>query len=45
MIAACASDIMLSDIQLSVRIIDANSIVRLFPSMPDIQSNYHRCPM
>lgn len=45
MIAACATDIMLSDVQLSVKIIDADTIVRLFPGMPDIQSNYHRCSM
>jgi hypothetical protein len=45
MIAACATDIMLSDIQLSVKIIDADTIVRVFPSMPDIENIYHRCAM
>lgn len=44
-IAACATDIMLSDAQLSVKIIDANSIVRVFPGMPDVGSNYYRCSM
>jgi len=45
MIAACATDIMLSDVQLSVKFIDANSIARLFPGMQDMSVNYHRCAM
>ena len=45
MIAACATDIMLSDVQLSVKTIDANSIMRVFPSMPDVGGNYFRCSM
>ena len=45
MIAACATDIMLSDTQLSFRTIDANTITRLFPGMPDLETNYYRCPM
>ena len=45
MIAACATDIMLSDVQLSVRSIKANEIVRMFPSMPGMETNYYRCPM
>ena len=45
MIAACATDIMLSDVQLSVRIIDANSIARLFPGMSDMSVSYYRCTM
>lgn len=43
-IAACASDIMLSDVH-SVRIIDANKIARMFPSMPEMETNYFRCSM
>jgi hypothetical protein len=45
MIAACASDIMLSDIQFSARVIDANKIVRMFPSMEGMETTYHRCSM
>jgi hypothetical protein len=45
MIAACATDIMLSDVQLSVKVIDPNSIMRVFPSMPQVGTNYFRCSM
>jgi hypothetical protein len=45
MIAACATDIMLSDVQLSIRIIDANAILRVFPSMPEVSTRYYRCSM
>jgi hypothetical protein len=43
MVASCATDIMLSDVQLSVKIVDANKITRLFPSMPEMETNYYRC--
>ena len=45
MIAACATDIMLSDIQFSIRVIDVNRIVRIFPNMPEIELSYSRCSM
>lgn len=44
LIAACATDIMLSSVQFSVRELDANSIARLFPGMDDMEISYHRCP-
>jgi hypothetical protein len=44
LIAACATDIMLSSVQFSVRELDANSIARLFPGMEDMEISYHRCP-
>jgi hypothetical protein len=44
LIAACATDIMLSSVQFSVRELDANSIARLFPGMEDMEIRYHRCP-
>ncbi|PWT87433.1 hypothetical protein ACRQ5Q_21955 [Bradyrhizobium sp. PMVTL-01] len=44
LIAACATDIMLSSIQLSLKELDANSIVRLFPGMEDMEIRYFRCP-
>ena len=43
LIAACATDIMLSSIQFSVKALDADSIVRLFPGMEDMEIRYHRC--
>lgn len=46
MLAACASDIMASNIQFSAKIIDANAIARIFPGMPDeLSISYSRCPM
>ncbi len=44
LIATCATDIMLSSVQFSVKELDANSIARLFPGMEDMEIRYHRCP-
>ena len=44
LIASCATDIMLSSVQFSVKELDANSIARLFPGMEDMEIRYHRCP-
>ena len=46
MLAACASDIVASNLQFSARVIDANTIARIFPGMPDeLSINYSRCAM
>src|SRR3954471_2980715 len=37
MLAACATDVMYSDMQLSVRVVDQNKIVRIFPGLPDVE--------
>ncbi|MDN4982046.1 hypothetical protein QY049_02250 [Bradyrhizobium sp. WYCCWR 13022] len=44
LIAACATDIMLSSVQLSLKELEADSLVRLFPGMEDMEIRYHRCP-
>jgi hypothetical protein len=44
-IAGCATDIMLSNVQFSLRVLEPNKIVRLFPGMPDIEISYDRCPI
>lgn len=44
LVAACATDIMLSSVQFSLKELDANSIARLFPGMDDMEIRYHRCP-
>jgi hypothetical protein len=44
-LAGCASDIMLSNVQFAIKVVDQNQITRLFPGMEDIQINYYRCPM
>jgi hypothetical protein len=44
LVAACATDIMLSSVQFSLKELDANSIARLFPGIEDMEIKYHRCP-
>jgi hypothetical protein len=44
LIAACASDIMLSSVQFSLREVDANAVIRLFPGMDGMEIKYARCP-
>jgi hypothetical protein len=45
MIAACASDIVASNVQFSAKIIDDSTIARIFPGMPEFTLSYSRCPM
>ena len=45
LILACASDIMLQNVQVSLKVVDDNSITRLFPGMPDMAINYARCSL
>lgn len=45
LIANCATDIMVSSVQFSAKVIDANTILRIFPEMgDDIAIKYSRCP-
>jgi len=44
LVAACASDIMLQNVQFSLREIDANSVIRMFPGMEGMEIKYARCP-
>ena len=44
-IAGCATDIMLSNVQFSLKVLEPNKISRLFPGMPDIEISYDRCPI
>ena len=43
--AACSTEIMFSNVQLSLRVIDANKISRIFPGMPDMKLTYVRCSL
>jgi hypothetical protein len=45
MIAGCATDIMLSNVQFSLKVLEPNKILRIFPGMPDIEIGYERCPL
>lgn len=42
-VASCASDIMLSNMQFSMKVIDNDNIVRVFPEMPDMSLPYASC--
>ena len=44
LLAACASDIMLQNVQFSLREIDANTVIRMFPGMDGMEIKYTRCP-
>ena len=45
LLAACASDIMLSDVEMALKIVDKDRVARFFPGMPEVSSpDYFRCP-
>jgi len=44
-LAGCATDIMLSNVQFSIKIIEPNKISRVFPGIMDMEINYYRCPI
>ena len=44
MLAGCATDIMLSTVQFSVRVDDDNKITRIFPGIDGMELTYYRCP-
>jgi hypothetical protein len=44
-IAGCATDIMLSNVQFSLKMLDQNKISRIFPGIEDMAISYHRCPI
>ena len=43
LLATCATDIMFSSTQFSLKLHDDGRLTRLFPGMDEIQINYHRC--
>jgi len=43
LIASCADDILLSDVQMSLKVIGQNKIARIFPGVGDIEVSYERC--
>jgi hypothetical protein len=44
-IAGCATDIMLSNVQFSLKVLEPDTISRMFPGMQDMEINYYRCPI
>jgi len=43
LIAACASDIMLSNVQFVLKVVDDDSVTRVFPGIEGMEVKYHRC--
>jgi hypothetical protein len=43
LIAACATDIMLSNVQFVLKIVDDDNITRVFPGIEGMEVKYHRC--
>jgi hypothetical protein len=44
-LVGCATDIMLSNVQFALKVVDENRIRRLFPGIEDMAIDYYRCPM
>ena len=44
-IAGCATDIMLSNVQFSLKVLEPNKISRVFPGVMDMEISYYRCPI
>jgi hypothetical protein len=43
LIAGCATDIMLSNVQFVLKIVDDDNITRVFPGIEGMEVKYHRC--
>jgi hypothetical protein len=43
LMAACATDIMLSNVQFSLRVVNENKVSRIFPGMEGMELAYDRC--
>ena len=44
-IAGCATDIMLSNVQFSLKVLEPSKISRVFPGIMDMEISYYRCPI
>ena len=44
MLASCATDIMYSNVQFSLKVLDDNKISRIFPGIDGMELTYYRCP-
>jgi hypothetical protein len=43
LVAACASDIMLSDVQFVLKVGNDDTVTRVFPGIDGMEVKYHRC--
>jgi hypothetical protein len=44
MLASCATDIMYSNVQFSVKVLEEGKISRIFPGIEGMELPYYRCP-
>jgi hypothetical protein len=44
MLASCATEIMLQNVQFSVKVEEENKITRIFPGIDGMNLTYYRCP-
>jgi hypothetical protein len=44
MLASCATEIMYSNVQFSVKVLEDNKISRIFPGIEGMELTYYRCP-
>ena len=44
LVASCATDMMLSNMELTLEVIDDNKVARVFAGMPELETLYYRCP-
>lgn len=44
-IVGCDSDIVFSNVQFSLKVLEPNKISRTFPGVSDVEINYYRCPI
>jgi hypothetical protein len=44
MMLGCATDIMLQNVQFSVKVVDDNRVIRFFPGVDGMELGYVRCP-
>ena len=45
LLASCSSDIMLSNVQFSLKVLNNDSVKRFFPDIPGMELTYYRCAM
>jgi hypothetical protein len=43
LIVACATDIMLSNVQFMLKVVDDDNVTRVFPGIEGMEVKYHRC--
>jgi hypothetical protein len=44
-VAGCATDIMLSNVQFVLKVLEPNKIARVFRGIMDMEISYHLCPI